>query len=442
MSELLIYSEATSSRLTFVLGLIFRDLLGIHFKHTTDADVFRKYQGPCLSYAEKPIGDELFIYATDLLFEKGINDQQINVFDWEDTKAFFGTHPRYSFPFDLFAASFFLVSRYEEYLPHLKDEHQRFMPKESLAYQKGFLDKPIVNIWAQKLKKKIAQFYPSYRFPECSFEYISTIDVDSVFSYKDKGIFRTSGALFRSLINMDFKSVLERMQVLFGMKKDPFETFDYQLTLSKRYRLKMIYFFLVGDYDLNDKNIPIRSGAFQNIIKSVADYARVGIHPSYASNTEPDKLKREIARLAKVLNRDVLQSRQHFLKMTFPRTYERLIDMDILEDYTMGYASEIGFRASVCSPFNFYNLDMEQETKLRLFPFMVMDGTLKDNLHLNPKEAIERTRQLADEVKKVKGMFISLWHNHTLEDAGDWAGWRAVYEDTVQYCSSLSELKR
>ncbi len=438
MSELLIYSEATSSRLTFVLGLIFRDLLGIGFKHTTDADVFRLHTGPRLSYAEKPIGDELFIYATDLLFEKGINDQQINVFDWEDTKAFFGTHPRYSFPFDLFAASFFLVSRYEEYLPHLKDEHQRYMPKESLAYQKGFLDKPIVNIWAQKLKAKIQKAYPDFNFPERAFQHISTVDVDSVFSYKDKGIFRTSGALFRSVLSMDFKSVLERIKVLLGLMKDPFDTFDYQLALIKQHRLKMIYFFLVGDYDLNDKNIPIRSAGFQNIIKSVADYAQVGIHPSYASNSEPNKLKHEIKRLAKVLNRDVVRSRQHFLKMTFPRTYERLIELDIQEDYTLGYASEIGFRAGVCSPFNFYNLDLEQETKLRLFPFMVMDGTLKDNLLLNPNEAIARTRKLADEVKAVQGTFITLWHNHTLEDAGEWAGWRAVYEDTVTYCASLS----
>ena len=71
MSEVLIYSAASSSRLAFVLGLIFRDLLSVPFKHTTSAEDFRQHQGPRISYAEKPFGNELFIYATDLLFEKG-----------------------------------------------------------------------------------------------------------------------------------------------------------------------------------------------------------------------------------------------------------------------------------------------------------------------------------------------------------------------------------
>jgi hypothetical protein len=29
----------------------------------------------------------------------------------------------------------------------------------------------------------------------------------------------------------------------------------------------------------------------------------------------------------------------------------------------MGFASQVGFRASICTPFNFYDLDMELETK-------------------------------------------------------------------------------
>ena len=94
----------------------------------------------------------------------------------------------------------------------------------------------------------------------------------------------------------------------------------------------------------------------------------------------------------------------------------------------MGYASEIGFRASICRPFMFYDLDLDTETKLQLTPFMLMDNTLKDYMKLSPDEAIERSEKLIDEVKKVNGTFVTLWHNHSVNDRDEWAGWRRVYE--------------
>src|SRR4051812_33043252 len=107
---LLIYSASAPPRLKYIFDLIFRDLLGIEYSLTQDVDQFAYSNEPKLSYAEKPVGDELFFYATKFLFEKGIHPQDINVFNWEGTKAFYATHPKYIFPFDPFAASFYLVS--------------------------------------------------------------------------------------------------------------------------------------------------------------------------------------------------------------------------------------------------------------------------------------------------------------------------------------------
>ncbi len=59
---------------------------------------FATIKGPKLSYGDQPVGDEIFIYASKLLFEKGIEDQQISVFDWNGIKAFFATHPKYAVP--------------------------------------------------------------------------------------------------------------------------------------------------------------------------------------------------------------------------------------------------------------------------------------------------------------------------------------------------------
>ncbi|MEP7264704.1 MAG: polysaccharide deacetylase family protein [Bacteroidota bacterium] len=429
---LLVYTDKATPRLSYILRLML-GLAGFEFRITHSEEEFAAYTGARLSYCDKPFSNEPFIFASRLLFEKGIEDQQINVFEWKEVPVFFGTHPKYEIPFDPFAAAFYLVSRYEEYLPHIKDQHLRFSPHQSLAYQRNFLDKPLVNIWAAKLRDVLLKHYPDLKYKTLQYKFISTIDVDSAFAYKEKGMTRQFGAFVLNLFEFNFRRVAERFRVLAGFEKDPYDTYEYLLNLKKNYHLKQIYFFLVGNYGEFDKNVSIESSMkFQSLIKSIADYADVAVHPSYASNTNPEQLRKEIRRLSKVLKREVIKSRQHYLKVVFPATYRNLIENDIKEDYSMGYASEIGFRASICTPFPFYDLDMDTETRLLLYPFMLMDNTLKDYLKLTPDESLERALKLIEEVRKVNGTFITLWHNHSVNDKDEWQGWRRVYEAIIE----------
>lgn len=440
---LLIYTQKDSPRLRYIFDLILTDILGLSYKITHETETFRTHQGPRFSYGDHPVDEELFFFASRLLFEKGIEDQQINVFDWKGMPVFFGTHPKYSLPFDLFAASFYLVSRYEEYLPHIKDEHLRFSPRQSLAYQKNFLHRPLVNIWVNELKEILRQRFPGLVFSAPHYRYISTFDIDSAFAFREKGMMRHAGSMLLSLLKFDLRKIWERIGVLAGLHPDPYDTYEWQLEVCRKYHLKQIYFFLVGDYGEFDKNIPVEgSRNFRSLIKSIADYAEVGIHPSYQSNLDKQQLSKEIRRLNKVLKREVVKSRQHFLKVTFPDTYRNLLEFDILEDYSMGYASETGFRASICTPFRFYDLDLDVGTRLTLVPFMLMDGTMKDYLKISPDEAIRRAHSLIDEVRAVNGTFVTLWHNQSVNDLEEWKGWKRVYEEIVAYAMKDIPVKR
>ena len=42
----------------------------------------------------------------------------------------------------------------------------------------------------------------------------------------------------------------------------------------------------------------------------------------------------------------------------------------------MGYPDTIGFRASTCTPFLFYDLDFEVQTPLMIHPYQLMDFSL------------------------------------------------------------------
>lgn len=434
--KIAIYTVSSTTRLKYIMDLIFTEYLGVSYYFIHDKAEFSNISGPKFSYADQPVGDELFFYSVKLLFERGIEDQQVAVFEWQGIKAMFSTHPKYVMPFDPFAASFYLVSRYEEYLPHLRDDHDRYNTTESIAYQKNFLDKPLVNIYALLIRDLIANKYPELVFPERKYRYISTIDIDNAWAYLEKGIMRTLGAYARSLIKFDFEEFFQRTRVLAGYEKDPYDTYDLQLKIQQKHKFKAVYFFLLGEYGLNDKNVPVNSRKFRSLIKSIADYAEAGIHPSYGSNKNPGRLRKELNELSKILKREVTKSRQHFLVLKLPETYRRLIELDITDDYTMGYAYRVGFRASICTPFYFYDLDNEQITSLKIHPFAVMDATLKYYMKVQPEQAMSYISPLIKEVKKVNGDFISLWHNESLSENKIWAGWKNIYEQMAEEASS------
>ena len=416
--KILIYTPKITSRIRFTFNLIFRDILLVEPEFTDKTEVFISYERAKISYADAPISTELFFKSSNLLFETGID--KINT-DYQKLHT------------DFFALSFFLVSRYEEYLPHKCDEHGRFKATESIAFKNSFLQKPVVNIWANQVKDKIEKKFSSFKFSKQNYKFIPTIDVDNAYAYLGKGFARTLGAYSRSLLIVNFADVSERTKVLLGKEKDRYDVFDYLTSIHKKYDLKPIYFFLLADYGLNDKNVPHTNKKFQSLIKSLDENADVGIHPSYHSSNNPVKMKKEILRLENILQKKVTKSRQHFLKINLPETYRYLITLGITDDYTMGYTSETGFRAGTCTPFYFYDLKNESQTDLKIHPFCLMEATLKYYKKTHPENAMEQIKPIVDEVKKVNGTFYTLWHNEFLSDAKEFKGWKKVFNELIEY---------
>ena len=428
----LVYTHHITPRVKYAFNMLFQQFLSCEVTYTTQVEEFIAYDGVKISYTKNPLGKELFFRSHSILFEKGIVEQEIHVRSWKGQKIFFEQTDNSAMPFDVFAAGFYLLSRYEEYLPHIKDRFHRFPAKQSLAYKNSFLKIPIIEYWLKELVLVLQTKFPNFNPPSRQFKFLNTIDVDNAYCYLEKGLIRTVGAVCRSLFRFDFKPISKRFKVLFGKEKDPYDTFDYLLKLQKKYDFESIYFFLLADYGHNDKNITHTSKKFQTLVKTISDYVKVGIHPSWASNSDSHKLSMEINRLESIVNREVHRSRQHFLRLDLPNTYRRLIDLGILHDYTMGYAAQVGFRAGTSLPFYFYDLDMEMQTSLLIHPFAVMDGTLNEYMELPIDDAQYMVKEIIDYVKEVDGVFISLWHNETLGDNRNWKDWRQVYEYTIE----------
>ncbi len=433
---ILIYTSKITNRIKYIFKIYFKELLGSEYRLTTQKEEFEAFEGIKISYTDQALGNEIFFSSSNLLFENNIHEIEHKFIDFNNNTAICPVLNKKSvLPFDPFAAAFYLITRYEEYLPYIKDQYERFSAEQSIAYKKYFLRKPMINIWAISISEIISNRYPDFKTKTNKFKFIPTIDIDCAYAFKLKGIIRSIGGYIKSVRDLNFKEIIERTAVLAGIRKDHFDTFEYQFLIHEKYKLNPIYFILFADYNDFDKNIHVNNQKFRSLIKMLEDNAEVGIHPSYASNTDMKVLKREINSLSKVLNRQITKSRQHFLKLSLPQTYRNLIDLDITDDYTMGYASEIGFRASICSSFNFYDLEMETETNLRIHPFAFMEGTLRDYLSINADRAMDYIKPLIDEVKAVNGTFISLWHNESLSNQRRWLGWQQIYEDMIKYAT-------
>jgi len=369
-----------------------------------------------LNFSDKKFENCINIKPHSILFDVGIKDYPLEVSNHSQFSKIFFKSSDPQIPFDIFGAAFWLLSRYEEYLPFKTDEHNRFSYRSSLAYQYDFIQTPLINQWLHQLQIILQNKFPGLKFKENKYRFISTVDVDNAFKYKHKGFVRALAGYLKDAISKDKKAISERFKVIAGSKKDPFDCYSFLVEANKKNRVEAIYFFLLGDYGPNDKNQSATNLSFQSLIKSMADYSKVGIHPSYGSTNKVKQLKVEVRRLANIVHTPVTISRQHYSILRFPQTYNNLLQAGIEKDFSMGYTNLNGFRASYCLPYQWYNIENEMLTPLTINPFCISENTL---MYYSRKEnipAAELALPLINEVKKHKGQLISIFHNDTFDE--------------------------
>ena len=432
---LLIYTPRLTNRVGYTLNVIFKHLLHTEFSITTDAEVFAKSDGAKLCYGPQRIGDALFIKNCGLLTSTSIEEQETHAVQQDGQWVLFPVYGRdLDFGFDLPAAVFYMVSRYEEYLPHSEDMHGRFTADQSVAAKAGFLGQPVVDQWAEMLRVKLTERYPDLNIPKRNYHFVQTVDIDAAWCYLHKGSFRTvTGALRDFFARHDYTEVKRRFRVLAKREADPYDTFDFIIEQHRKRTpgAMLVFFALLADYDQYDKPANYLNPHTRDLLQHLDDYAHMGIHPGYHSLEEPQKVDTEAKRLEQILHRPIVRARYHFLRLNLPMSYRILLHAGIKNDYTMGYADVAGFRAGISVPYPFYDLDRDMETELMIHPFCVMDTTLQKYMKLTPSEAVERYRTLVEAVRQVGGDFCCIVHNQNLCELFGWQGWRKAYEEML-----------
>ncbi len=312
---------------------------------------------------------------------------------------------------DIFAASFFMLTRWEEYVNKNRDSHSRFPATESLAFKEGFLDRPMVNEYVEILKSMLLELDNSLKFKEREYQLFLTHDVDHLYFWKSsKQLFRivAGDVLKRRDFSLAFARVKEYVLVKTKKIRDPFDTFDWLMDKSEEVGVKSRFYFMssgITEYDNNYKIDEPKSLELIDKIKKRGDI--IGIHPSYNAFNDNEQFKKELDLLEKVTGQKIIEGREHYLRFEVPTTWQIWEDNGMQVDSTCVYADKEGFRCGTGDEFSVFNILSREKLKLKERPLVVMDCSLFDYNSHSYESAIEKI----DKMRKHTNSFTILWHN-------------------------------
>ncbi|MEO5647016.1 MAG: polysaccharide deacetylase family protein [Chitinophagaceae bacterium] len=437
---ILIYTQKDSNRLRYSLDFIFEEICGVEYTVTHSRDEFSSFNGARINYSLEFFPGSIFIPQAELLFETSIKEQDLHEGSMDGIQIIFesreipGQETGEFFPFDIFAATFYLISRYEEYLPHEKDMYGRYAHTNSFAYRKDCLHLPLVNIWIMEFAKRLQEKFPSLILKFPAFSFIPTYDIDIAYAYRGKGLVRNAGGLVKSALQGKGAAIKNGVQSILLKKQDPFDVYAELDELHQRYGLQPFYFFLVAAKNgLYDKNIlPTRKNLVK-LIKTTSEKYIIGLHPSWQSGDAEHLLAEEKALLGKVSGKEITNSRQHYIRFDLPDGYRQLLDAGITSDYSMGYGSINGFRASVATPYYWFDIKKDEVTNLKIFPFCYMEANSFYEQKYSAEQAYEEMVHFYNTCKSINGTLIIIWHNHMLGTDKMFAGWKEVYFNFLKF---------
>lgn len=422
-----IYTPHLGERLIYVLNYVLIERLGLEYKIGDKPE--SENNAVTIAYGGDVLPSSLYIKPSGLLESAGIRPlDDINPYLYPLKDFDLNIHNG-QFP-DIFSAVFFHLSRYEEY-GSAKDIHGRYDYRNSCLYRHHLLDIPIVDVWINRFADFLNLHYGiKTQNANAGFSTRAELDIDSIYAYKGRNIFRQFAAIGKDILTGSFNELSKRLKVLAGFQKDPNDNFGLQeqLLLSS----KAIYFVQVGPYGTYDKNINPQSQAFTDILNDrIKKGHEIGLHPSYQSNSDRSLILKEKEILEKMCGHEIKRSRQHFLRFSLPLTYRALSECRIEHEHSMGYSETTGFRAGSGFSFPWYDLEAEKTTTLRIHPFSVMDVALKQFAKMNVSEALIAIEKIKSVCKQEHIPFVFVFHNESLSGHRGWENWDSVFKNCV-----------
>jgi hypothetical protein len=325
---------------------------------------------------------------------------------------------------DIFGGAFFLLTRYEELVEPTRDVHSRFPATASLAFAEGFLERPLVNEYAELLLAALRLLWPRLPRPTRRPRVILSHDVDAPF-------FRISRGEARFLALRELRRehaplvavrrLLESHVRLAPPARDLYDSFDFIMDVSERAGLASSFNFIASQsIDPIDGAYSLEHLWIRRLMVSIHERGHeLGLHPSYQTHRDFDRTREELERFRTTcetlgIDQTYWGGRQHYLRWENPTTWRIWEKLGLDYDSTLGFSDKAGFRSSTCYEHPTFDLLRRRTLQLRERPLVAMEVTLLENENVSLVESCTRIEELARRSLLFNGDFTLLWHNNRL----------------------------
>ncbi|NUC71333.1 hypothetical protein HTZ84_03240 [Haloterrigena sp. SYSU A558-1] len=177
-----------------------------------------------------------------------------------------------------------------------------------------------------------------------------------------------------------------------------------------------------GRYDIADPEIV-------DVVRALDDGGwEVGLHGSYDSYDDRERLGYEKRVLEDVLGDSVRGGRQHYLNTKLPDTWEHHREIGLRYDASYGSSDSYGFdgQYDVLRPF---------DDEFVVFPLTVMETTLFSQTS-SVDAAWRECRRLLEEAADNGAIMTALWHPRYLNEE-EFPGYRTIYRRMIEEAKAL-----
>ena len=322
---------------------------------------------------------------------------------------------------DIIYNTLFLLSQAELTMDLPRDQHGRLACAHSILGMQGMATIPVLDEYSRLVTKLLEQALPEQHFSKI---YL-THDVDFLTSYRHMRGF--CGAVKRGKIHV-------ALRALHNIENDPAYTFPWLHAQDRRVTGAEEVYFLkaTAGKGLDYPQYKLQGADCTQLIRLLEKAgASMGLHGSYYA-TETKSYKEEKKQLEDVLPERVTYHRNHFLRINSTADLIALADAGITDDFSLGWADQIGFRFGTTRPAQFINPSTLTVTSLTIHPLSIMDCTLSNDnyMNLNEEEAYYAAQQLIDKVRLHGGELVLLWHNNNL---GKDTYHKQLYKEIIDY---------
>lgn len=432
-----IYTDKYTNRLKYVADHIFKRILGQSVNIVNKVEDLPTLSAcPLIVYSETlKVKGALHIVPNGLLFKKGVREYDITMNTWDGVKTFFATKGG-DIPFDIFSASFYLLSRYEEYLPIKEnfDSKGCFISEKSLAYKEGFLETPLVDVWALKLEEKLNSLFPNYTSSiDRRFRFLPIISVNTPYRYRTYSVLGNVLRLGKKVLERDWSELKKQLRVLLRIDQDPYCNVEKIVELHNRNSLRPLFAFRISNKEWYKRPVYFAYSTYKKVL--CRNY-QIALCISGVASNSVSQLKLEQKILSRIFRTRIVIGTSSLSEYVVPKFYRNLSNSKIKEDFSMSYPDRIGFRASTCTPFRVYDLNREEYYRIDVHSVPFTVWSVK-RMGLNKEEIVKAATSMAKTVKSLKGEFIIASHNDNFVDSSMLKGWASTYEYVIRYVSLL-----